>query len=340
MILGREKIDVAVEYLKNDGVVVFPTETVYGIGANALHENAVNKIFKVKNRAADNPLIVHISNMDMLNHVAKNISDIERKLINAFFPGPFTIVLDKNDNVPYNVTSGLDTVGVRMPNNKVANLLISKCGFPLAAPSANISGKPSGTNIEDIKEELENRVDCMVDSGICDVGIESTVVRVIDEVVHILRPGYVTLQDIAKVHKNVVYDKHIYTKVEKDDVVLSPGMKHKHYAPITDSVLVEYVEKSDMAQRVKECISSNGDKKVVVLACRENIDKYTEQNVVEVIDIGSNTDYKEISKNIFSALRHADKLHADVIIIEGVKRDGIGIAINNRVIRAVGYNVV
>ncbi len=340
MIIDKKQINIAVEYLKNGGVVVFPTETVYGIGANATSKSAVNKIFKVKNRASDNPLIVHISNMDMLNIVAKKVSNIEKKLIDAFSPGPFTIVLEKSDNVPYNVTSGLNTVGVRMPNNEVAISLIAKCGFPLAAPSANISGRPSGTNIEDIKEELEDRVDCMIDGGICDVGIESTVVRVIDKVVHILRPGYVTLEDIAKIHKDVVYDKHTYTKVEKDEVVLSPGVKHKHYAPDTDSLLVEYIEGYEMALRVKDCIKSNNDKKVVVIALRENAEKYTEPNVVEVIDMGSNVDYKEISRNIFSVLRQADKLQADLIIIEGVKRDGIGAAINNRLIRAVGYNVV
>lgn len=174
--------------LKNDGIVVFPTETVYGIGANALSFDAVNKIFEVKERARDNPLIVHISNIDMIYSLVKEINEVEQKLIDAFMPGPFTLVLKKQDIVPENVTAGLDTVGVRMPENIIAQELINSCGFPIAAPSANISGKPSGTNVEDIREELKNRVDIIIDGGVCDIGLESTVVKVINGVPNILRP--------------------------------------------------------------------------------------------------------------------------------------------------------
>lgn len=186
------KIAEAATVIKEGGLVLFPTETVYGIGANGLDEKAVKKIFEAKGRASDNPLILHIANINMLDKIATNISELEYKLIDAFWPGPFTIILNKKDIVPSVVTGGLNTVAIRMPSNIIANKLIEFAGVPIAAPSANISGKPSGTCIEDVYAELASKMDYIIDGGKCEVGLESTVVKVENGEVKILRPGKIS----------------------------------------------------------------------------------------------------------------------------------------------------
>jgi len=194
-----EKIEEAGNIIKNGGLVLFPTETVYGIGANGLDENAVKKIFIAKGRKQDNPLILHVSDYEMLKEISKDINETEQKLIEEFWPGPFTIILERTEKVPDIVTGGLTTVGIRMPENIIAQKLIKYSNVPIAAPSANISGKPSGTRIEDILEELKEKVDYIIDGGECKIGLESTVVRVIDNIPHILRPGKITAEQIKKV---------------------------------------------------------------------------------------------------------------------------------------------
>ena len=193
------KIEEAAQIIKNGGLVVFPTETVYGIGANGLNSKAVEKIYTAKGRKQDNPLILLISNIEMLDQIAENITNIEAKLMDAFWPGPLTIVLKRKTCVPNIVTAGLDTVGVRLTSGEIARKLVEASNCPIAAPSANVSGKPSGTKIEDIFEELKEKVDCIIDGGMSENGIESTVVRVIDGVPTILRPGKITLEEIYKI---------------------------------------------------------------------------------------------------------------------------------------------
>ena len=232
------QLEYAGNIIMSGGLVLFPTETVYGLGANGLDENAVKEIYVAKGRGSDNPLILHISNVDMLSQIATNISDLEYRLMNAFWPGPFTIILNRKKVVPNIVTANLETVGIRMPSNKIAKELISYAGVPIAAPSANVSGKPSGTNIKDIFDELSPKVDCIIDGGTCEVGLESTVVRVIDGVPTILRPGKVTPEQIKNVAGTVKIDKHIFSKLEENEKVLSPGMKYRHYAPSSKCVLV------------------------------------------------------------------------------------------------------
>jgi len=232
-----ELLKLAGNAIKKGELVIFPTETVYGIGANGLDESAVENIFIAKGRKTDNPLILHISNIDMVNDIAKDITYLEHKLMDEFWPGPFTIVLNKKDVVPDIVTGNLNTVGVRMPLNDIAKKLIEYSNVPIAAPSANISGKPSGTNIEDIIDELKDKVSYIIDGGDTKIGLESTVVRVIDNNIHILRPGYITKEDLSK-YGNVIVDKHILNKVEDNIDILSPGMKYKHYAPNTKCILV------------------------------------------------------------------------------------------------------
>ena len=333
--LDYTKLKEAAEIIRLGGLVLFPTETVYGLGANGLDENAVKNIFKAKGRSSDNPLILHVSDFNMLNDIVENISDVEYKLMKEFWPGPFTIILNRKPVVPNIVTANLDTVGIRMPSNEIANKLISYSGLPIAAPSANISGKPSGTNISDIFDELSDKVDCIIDGGNTLVGLESTVVRVIDGIPTILRPGKITPEDIKRVVGNVKIDKHIFSKLEDGEKVLSPGMKYKHYAPDSKCVLV-YSDNNDLlVKKINEISMSY--QTPLILSTSENVKNYENKLV---IDIGSKYNLDEIAKNIFTDLRKVDKFNPDIVIIEGVKQEGLGLAIMNRLVRACSHNYI
>ncbi len=335
------KLSIAGEIIKSGGLVLFPTETVYGLGANGLDENAVKKIYIAKGRKSDNPLILHICDIEMLGQIAQNISDVEFSLMNAFWPGPFTIILSKKDNVPMAVSGGLDTIGVRMPNNEIARNLIKFSGVPIAAPSANISGRPSGTNIKDIFDELADKVDYIIDGGDCNIGLESTVVRVIDGIPHILRPGKITAEDIKEIAGDVVVDKHVLGKLEPDKKVLSPGMKYKHYAPKTDCVLVYDEDNKKLQNKILELANNSitQEKTPLIMCLNDNVEFF--KNVfngnIEIINMGATLE--DVSKNVFTDLRKADKYKADLIIIQGVSTKGLGLAITNRLLRACNYNV-
>lgn len=330
--IDEQEIINAAKVIKDGGLVLFPTETVYGIGANGLNEQAVKNIFKAKGRASDNPLILHISEAEMLNEIAEDISELEYKLMDAFWPGPFTIVLNKTDIVPTVVTGGLDTVAVRMPRNKIANRLIHYAGVPIAAPSANISGKPSGTCVEDVYDELKNSMDYIIDGGKCEVGIESTVVKVENGSVRILRPGRITKEDIETIVSSVILDEHILGEVKENEKVLSPGMKYRHYAPKTKCVMIYSKDNNAMVDRINEI--ANEYSKATVICSSENKDKYVGK---DILDYGSKENLEEISSNIFSMLRNADKNESDIILIEGIESSGIGLAIMNRLIRACSH---
>ena len=327
------KIKEAAMCIKEGNIVLFPTETVYGIGANALDENAVNKIFEAKGRASDNPLIVHISSIDMLNDLVKEVGEIEQRLMDNFWPGPLTIIFDRKECVPNVVTAGLDTVGIRMPSNEIARKLIEFAEVPIAAPSANISGKPSGTKIEDIIDELDGKVDYILDSGIVDIGVESTVVRVINKQVHILRPGKITVEDMKALGIEVVIEKQIMEECLPQEKVMSPGMKYRHYAPNTKCLLIYSDNKENLVDRINKEIEL--EKNVLVLGRTSNLEKY---NTGNKLDMGDSLE--EISKNIFTLLRKVDSYQADLVIIEGVKKEGLGLAIMNRLIRACEHNYI
>ena len=319
------KIKEASISIKEGNIVLFPTETVYGIGANALDANAVNKIFEAKGRASDNPLIVHISNIDMLDGLVKKVGQVEQKLIDNFWPGPLTIIFDRKECVPNVVTAGL--------SNSVAQKLIEFAGLPIAAPSANISGKPSGTKIEDIIDELDGKVDYILDSGMVDIGVESTVVRVIENKVHILRPGKITVEDIQKLGIEVVIEKQIMEECLPQEKVMSPGMKYRHYAPNTKCLLIYSENQDKLINRINKEIEL--EKNVLVLGRTSNLEKYNTENK---LDMGESLE--EISKNIFTLLRKVDSYNADLVIIEGVKKEGLGLAIMNRLIRACEHNYI
>ena len=329
------KLKVAGKIIKQGGLVLFPTETVYGLGANGLDEDAVKKIYIAKGRKQDNPLILHVSNFDMVSKIAKDISDIEYTLMKTFWPGPFTIILNRTKIVPDIVTGGLDTVGVRMPSGEIARALITYAEVPIAAPSANISGRPSGTNISDIFEELSGKVDYIVDGGECEVGLESTVVRVVDGVPTILRPGKISPEDIQKVVGAVKIDEHILKNIEPDEKVLSPGMKYRHYAPKSQCVLIYSEDNGKMVKKIQEI--SKEYTNPLVISCIENA-KYYEVN--HKIIYGSKENLNEIAQNIFKDLRKVDSFQPDIVIIEGVKNQGIGLAIMNRLIRACEYHYI
>ena len=327
--INEEELNIAANCIKDGKLVIFPTETVYGIGANALDEDAVDSIFIAKGRANDNPLIVHISDFSMLENLVEDPTQLEQKLMDAFMPGPFTLILKKKDIIPDNVSANLDTVGIRMPANKIAHDLIKTTNLPIAAPSANISSRPSGTKVEDIKEEFQNKVDIIIDGGETSVGLESTVVKVIDGIPTILRPGKITPEDIIEITGICKLSDNLFKKAE--GVVESPGMKYKHYAPNNKCILVY----SDKEELLIKLIKSNIKEKTLIIGNAKNKNKY---DCYKYLSYG--TTLEEISHNIFSLLREADIYEPDLIIIEGVKKEGLGIAIMNRLIRASSYNYI
>ncbi len=328
--INNKDLNQITKELKDGNLVIFPTETVYGIGANAFNEKAINKIFEAKGRKNDNPLIVHVSDYEMINACVKKISPMEKRIIDYFMPGPLTLILPKKDIIPQNVTSNLDTVGIRMPNNKIAHSLIKKCGFPIAAPSANISTKPSGTKIEDIIDEFKEKVSIIIDGGESDIGLESTVLKVIDGMPTILRPGKITDLDIKKITGKCIYSPNL--NEIKTGVVESPGLKYKHYAPTTPALLIYNDDESKMIELIKNNITSN----TIIIGFYEHQVFFNNR----FISLGHKNDLNEISHNIFSCLRKADLLKGDLLIIEGVKKDGIGIAIMNRLIKSCNHNYI
>lgn len=335
---NTEELKIVCNLIKNGEIVIFPTETVYGIGANALDEKAVGKIFIAKGRPSDNPLIIHLADKSKINTVAQNITEVEQKLIDAFMPGPFTIILEKKNVVPDIVTAGLDTVAVRIPQNIIARGIITYSGVPIAAPSANVSGKPSGTSIDDIRKELEGKVSAIIDGGETEIGLESTVVKVIHEVPVILRPGKITPEDIENVVGIVRIDNKVFEKVEKEQKVESPGMKYRHYAPETKCKLIYFENDLDQIFNIKKIIKEyKGD--VVILGFSEHKEKIIVSDG-RFIELGSKDNLEEIAKNIYTSLRKADEIKPKIILIEGIKKEGIGIAIMNRLLRTCEYDYI
>jgi len=314
--------------LKSGGLVIFPTETVYGLGADATNSDAVDSIFIAKGRANDNPLIVHLDSKSNITRYAYISNDIEQKLIDTFMPGPFTLILKKKDIIPNNVSAGLDTVGIRIPSNKIANTILYTSGLPIAAPSANVSGKPSGTDINDIISEFDGKVDYIIDGNVTDIGLESTVVKVIDGIPTILRPGFITKEDIIDAVGIVKVSDNIFKKV--DGPVESPGMKYKHYAPNSECQLIYIKDKNELVKYFNDKVTFEtvviGSSKLKNISCKKFL--YYGDSL------------EDIAHNIFKLLRLADTYNPDIILIEGVSKDGLGLAIMNRLMRACSYNYI
>lgn len=325
--INKDELKDVSDCLMNGGLVIFPTETVYGLGALATDRTAVDNIYKAKGRNTDNPLIVHLSSVLEIEKYAIISNDIERKLIDTFMPGPFTLILKKRDNIPNNVTP-LDTVGIRIPSNKIAHAILEYQNIPVAAPSANASGKPSGTDISDIVSEFIDKVDYIIDGNTADIGLESTVVKVTDNVPLILRPGFVTKEDIFNAIGAVKVSDALFKKVTGP--VESPGMKYKHYAPINKCQLIYIKNAKERVDYFKEHTSKN-----TVIIGSSNLSDIPCKKFLHYGDT-----LEEISHNIFKVLRLADTYNPDIILIEGVSKEGLGLAIMNRLIRASSYNYI
>lgn len=327
----------AADILKKGGLVAFPTETVYGLGAVYNNDDALKGIFKVKGRPGDNPLIVHIWKIEQLDQLVETIHPEYQCLINAFWPGPLTLIFPKKAEVSSLVTAGLNTVAVRMPSHPVSRVLFQLTDLPVAAPSANLSGSPSPTLGTHVKHDFDGKIPIIIDSGSCDAGIESTVFAFSGNQPYILRPGSITREMLEKVLGKPVISVSP-GEVERPQ---APGMKYRHYAPEAPVIMVEgnnelVVEKIN--QLIQEKIQEKSlNFQVVILSTTENLNQYPRGRV---LDMGSKNNLDEAAKRIYQLLRQCDKLKADLVIIEGMGEEGIGFAIQNRLHKAAGGNII
>lgn len=326
----------AAKALREGKLVAFPTETVYGLGANALNTDAVKKIFEAKGRPSDNPLIVHISDVSKLNELVAEIPEAADLLIKAFWPGPLTMVFEKSTLVPGIITAGLETVAVRMPDSPIAQKLIRESGVPVAAPSANISGRPSPTTHRHVMEDLYGRIDYIIDGGPCQVGVESTVLDVTTDIPTILRPGGITLEMLEKVLGKVNTDSVL--EITGDIKPRSPGMKYRHYSPKAEMVLIS--GQSDLvAKKINRLIkeSSKQGLRVGVLTSLENAHNY---NAEVVVNAGSVNHAEQIAAGLYDSIRTFDEKKVDIIYSETFEEKGIGRAIMNRLRKASSGKVI
>lgn len=337
-VTGEELLP-AVNILKDGGLVAFPTETVYGLGADALDEKAAKKIYEAKGRPSDNPLIVHIADIKALEELAVEIPEAAFKLADAFWPGPLTMILKKSKKVPYGTTGGLDTVAIRMPSHKLAMKLIQESGLYIAAPSANSSGKPSPTLAEHVIHDLDGRIDMVIDGGKAVIGLESTIIDLTSESPCILRPGYITKSMLEEVIGPVNYDKVVMLKQADASVKpKAPGMKYKHYAPYGDMTIYEG-ESSLVVERINEEAKKalEEGKQVGIIATDETKAKYP---LGLVKSIGTRENDETIASSLYAILREFDNLKTEVIFSESFYDEQLGQAIMNRMVKASGYKIV
>ncbi len=334
-----EKICVAADFIKKGGLVAFPTETVYGLGADALNSEAVRALFEAKKRPLDNPPIVHVGDAKGIYRLAREVPLKAEKFIKTFWPGPLTLIFKRSEIVPDVTVAGLDTIAVRMPRHNVALALIRESGCCIAAPSANLAGKPSPTMAKHVLDDLDGRIDAVLDAGPTNIGVESTVLDMTVDPPLVLRPGGTPYEELkrmlTRVELHPVAVAEIELFVEK---ARSPGMKHRHYAPDADVIVVEG-ELSSVVAKVKELTEFHMRKcsKVGVLATDETAGYYR-ADVVK--SLGSRSDLRVIAKNLFRLLREFDLEGVDVIIAEGVPTEGLGLAVMNRLRKASGYKIV
>ncbi len=327
-IISKNDIKEAANCIKSGGTVVFPTETVYGLGADGMKADAVKKIFIAKGRPSDNPLILHIADRDALNSLVKNISDTAIKMMDRYWPGPLTLIFQKSDSIINEVCANLDTVAVRMPSNPIARELIHLSNTAIAAPSANLSGSPSPTVTRHVIDDLNGRVDYIIDGEDCEIGLESTVVDVSGDHPLILRPGGITLEELKEIAPDTVLDDALLKEVEKPKC---PGMKYTHYSPKAKVTVVEG-DSDKVRCYIQSCIDSS-DKKVGVLSYFGN-----SYEGAFVLDAGG--DMQKYAKGLFYNLRHFDELGVELVYAEFKETDGIGLAVKNRLYKSAGHNVI
>lgn len=335
--IDLDKIRTASEIIKNGGLVAFPTETVYGLGADALDSRASAKIYEAKGRPSDNPLIIHIFETATLDEIALDISEKARKLMKKFWPGPLTLIFNKAEKVPYQTTGGLETVAVRMPSNPIALALIRESGTCIAAPSANTSGKPSPTKAVHVQEDLNGRIDLIIDGGDVGLGLESTILDMTGADPVILRPGFITKEMIEE----------LIGKVEVDDPDKSagnvlkpkaPGMKYRHYAPKAELILVRG-EQGRVVDKINRLVNEAEKKgiKAGIAATDETKDKYQGRTV---LSLGSRADVRTIAKNLYSVLRQFDEMETERIYCEAIEGEHLGKAVMNRLKKAASNKVI
>jgi len=355
-----EELAYAVSLLQKGELVAFPTETVYGLGANALSGDACKKIYQAKQRPSDNPLIVHISNFEMLQLLVTKIPKDAEPILNHFWPGPLTVLFQKSEIVPDEVTCGLPTVAIRFPSHPVAKRLIELAGVPVAAPSANLSGRPSGTTGEDVLSDLKGRILCVIDSGLTTAGMESTVIDLNRNPPTILRPGAITLENLVPFIPNVVVysiEKHANKNESNIEDLLAhpptPGLKYKHYSPNVKVVLFQLSKEinqdfkgviSRMQEKMHEYISG-----IIKTGCKIGIlhvystitfDKFSAQkDLINIYQLGDENHPELVGKGLFKALRDLEKV-VDVILMEGIKEEFEGYAVMNRIIKAADETFV
>ncbi|MGQ9530827.1 MAG: L-threonylcarbamoyladenylate synthase [Candidatus Bathycorpusculaceae bacterium] len=333
-----EKIQIAADFIKKGDLVAFPTETVYGLGADALNPKAILALFEAKKRPMDNPPIVHVGEIEKVYKLVKEIPQKAEMLMRKFWPGPLTLIFKRSNIVPSVTVAGLDTIAIRMPRHNVALALLKESKCPIAAPSANLAGKPSPTSANHVLEDLNGRIDAILDAGPTHIGVESTVLDMTVDPPQILRPGGTPYENLKKVlgrvelHPVAIADREV--SIER---ARSPGVKHKHYAPNAEVILVEG-EASKIVSKVKELVNlyKQGNKRVGVLTTDENFGRYR-ADVIK--SLGSRSNLVTAAKNLFRFLREFDSEKVDVIIAEGLPLEGLGLAVMNRLRKAAGYKI-
>lgn len=337
--IDKEKLAEPARMIRDGGTVAFPTETVYGLGANAFIKSAVDDIFKAKGRPNDNPLIVHIADMAQLNGLVSEIPENAKILMDKFWPGPLTVIMKKSLSVLDNVTAGLNTVGIRFPENPVCREFLKIAGVPVAAPSANISGKPSPTKAEHVICDLDGKIDAVIDGGACRFGLESTIIDVSGSVPTVLRPGSITLEMLRNALGKVEIDPAVMKKPEPGLVAKAPGMKYKHYSPNAEVYAVcgdsEFV--SDYINKESDKLKNNG-KRVGVMVYSETLPMIKNADIIK--DLGSKSSKVQAAAALFDDLRSFDDDGADIVFAEGSGTNGVGLAVSNRLNKAAGYKII
>lgn len=335
---GKTDMQEAAALIRAGELVAFPTETVYGLGADALRPEASRKIYEAKGRPSDNPLIVHIAEFEDLVSIAREVPRQAKLLADAFWPGPLTMIVWKNDRVPYETTGGMETVAVRMPDHPVALRLIRESGCLVAAPSANISGRPSPTEAAHVARDMDGRIPMILDGGAVGIGIESTIIDLTEETPMILRPGYITQEMLTDVlGEEVRIDPGIIAS-DSGQKPKAPGMKYKHYAPKADLILVEG-ETGKVVETINRLAGERraAGKKVGIIATDETMERY---DGADTVSIGARSDEDAIARHLYKLLREFDDRGADIIYSESFATPRIGQAIMNRLLKAAGHQII
>ena len=334
----EEELIEAAAILKKGGLVAFPTETVYGLGADALNEEAARKIYAAKGRPSDNPLIAHIAKKEDIEPLVREIPEAGKKLMDAFWPGPLTLIFPKSGRVPEGTTGGLDTVAVRMPSDPVARRLIELAGTPVAAPSANTSGRPSPTTAEHVRQDMDGRIEMIVDGGPVGIGVESTIVDVTGEIPMVLRPGAITMEMLKKCVGAVEIDPAILGPVSQDFKPKAPGMKYRHYAPKADLTIVSG-KTEDVVRAISRMAAERESEGLSVgIICTDETRALYPCGVVR--SMGVRARQETIAHNLYAVLREFDDLNADVIYSESFEGGELSQAIMNRLCKAAGYHMM